>query len=35
VLSPGPSVSANSISLDAFYQKLRELGLQRGTERNH
>jgi putative ABC transport system substrate-binding protein len=26
VLSPGPSVAVNSISLEAFYQKLRELG---------
>jgi putative ABC transport system substrate-binding protein len=26
VLSPGPSVAVNSISLDAFYQKLRDLG---------
>src|SRR5439155_1740612 len=30
VLSPGPSVSAPSISLDAFYQKLHELGYSEG-----
>jgi putative ABC transport system substrate-binding protein len=30
VLSTGPSPSATSVSLDAFYQKLRELGYTEG-----